>query len=478
MKQHISRIYLRSLSSSTSTTSNDQSDLAQLLHQISAHLPTPFLLEADFAKWNTHTHQRFQFDSDFDSGDGKPILSKYKEDNVDSKKLRVESIWKEKDPQYGTDMIYLQWSNGRATCYTPSWIQQQLAQISASLSSNLFNTQNSTPAMRPKIAWNHLQEADLRNDLSLNFESLLHNDVQFMEKSLRILYQYGILLVTNTPFHDGGAAVAAFAASVSGGDSKESSKISLLTQYKSNPDNPEIVLSNGTDGPMRTLYGNVWSTSSEGMPAGGSVADSAYGEESLPLHTDMTYLANPPGLQIFQMIQPAIKGGESIYGDGWGMAERLRKISPDAFHTLCSVERRYHSVDKATGWHLQAIGPLIKAEATGDGIFGQIQQIRHNDLDRLPDLPNESILQQGTEAIEDFYEKLNEAHYRWDQILAEDEFRLEVKLQPGDLVAVVNQRCFHGRKSFTATTNAPRAVGGCYTSQDELDSRFRRAGYI
>ena len=54
--------------------------------------------------------------------------------------------------------------------------------------------------------------------------------------------------------------------------------------------------SNGSDsGPYRTLYGAVWSTSVGGQPSGTSTADSAYSSVSLPLHTDMTYHATPPG---------------------------------------------------------------------------------------------------------------------------------------------------------------------------------------
>jgi hypothetical protein len=39
------------------------------------------------------------------------------------------------------------------------------------------------------------------------------------------------------------------------------------------------------------------------------------------------------------------------------------------------------------------------------------------------------------------------------------------------------QRCFHGRKSFRASTDHQRIVTGCYVSQDELNSRFRMEGY-
>jgi Taurine catabolism dioxygenase TauD, TfdA family len=221
----------------------------------------------------------------------------------------------------------------------------------------------------------------------------------------------------------------------------------------------------------------------------------------LPLHTDMTYHRDPPGLQIFTMAQPAISGGESVFGDGFAVAERLRCTNPEAFDVLSTTVRRYRCIDCATGWHLEASGPVIS------DVNGEVVMIRHNDLDRLPDLPPADC---GD--ADGFYAKLQAAHLAWDQILAEDDMRLVVRLQPGDTIVVANQvslllcaapvvrqvprltnlhhtcvaalisylfqqRCFHGRYSFDASSEAPRAVMGCYVSQDELSSRFRSLGF-
>jgi alpha-ketoglutarate-dependent taurine dioxygenase len=99
------------------------------------------------------------------------------------------------------------------------------------------------------------------------------------------------------------------------------------------------------------LYGTVWSTTSGGQPEGTSIADSAYGIEGLPLHTDMTYHRDPPGLQIFTMVQPAGDGGgESIFCDGFAAADRLRKINPEAFVTLSETSRRYRGRERINTW--------------------------------------------------------------------------------------------------------------------------------
>jgi alpha-ketoglutarate-dependent taurine dioxygenase len=170
---------------------------------------------------------------------------------------------------------------------------------------------------------------------------------------------------------------------------------------------------------------------SGGQPEGTSIADSAYGIEGLPLHTDMTYHRDPPGLQIFTMVQPAGEGGgESIFCDGFAAAEHLRKMNPEAFATLSETTRRYRCVDEETGWHLEASGPVISVHN------GTVVGIRHNDLDRLTDLPPPEAT---GEEIDKFYDRLQAAHEAWDSILCQDDFRLVVALQPGETMVVANQ---------------------------------------
>jgi Taurine catabolism dioxygenase TauD, TfdA family len=215
-------------------------------------------------------------------------------------------------------------------------------------------------------------------------------------------------------------------------DATNIDETNVVTQYAQGSDDV-IVLPRGTDGPLRTLYGTVWSTSCSGQAAGCSLADSAFGCEALPLHTDMTYSRDPPGLQIFTMVQPAVTGGESIYCDGFAAADRLRRTNPDAFDFLSKTVRRFYCVDKETGWHMEASGPIIAVEK------GEIVQVRHNDLDRMPDLPPEWDC--ADDKVDEFYARLQSAHAAWDSVLAEDDMRLVVGLQPGDTVVVANQVC-------------------------------------
>ena len=102
-----------------------------------------------------------------------------------------------------------------------------------------------------------------------------------------------------------------------------------------------------------------------------------------------------------------------------------------AFEVLSNTSRTFHSQDKVTGWYLKATGPVIQVRD------GRIGSIRHNDLDRLPDLPPNDMVE--TEEIDAFYDDLESAHENWDSLIAEDKFRLVMKLDRGDTMVVANQ---------------------------------------
>ena len=109
-------------------------------------------------------------------------------------------------------------------------------------------------------------------------------------------------------------------------------------------------------------------------------------------------------------------------------------------------------MDHQHGWHLEATGPVIKAmdqwqncrgrmeseeeEEKAVDRWGAIVEIRHNDLDRLPDLPPVSVVDQGN--VDEYYQELEQAHFVWDGLLASDRFRLVVKMEPGDTMVVAN----------------------------------------
>ena len=370
-------------------------------------LPNRFLRDADPSNYDAATHQRN--DVPFDNDTGKPLPRS--DDQQEAVKYAIRDC-------NNRDGVYtIEWGDGHASQYSEKWSSDTFGKWRGVEDENT-----------PRILWSNLTEAKVRNDasLSLTFSDLLEESG--MKRALKALYQYGFVLITETPLDDG-AGIAALASALSGGSVKEGASYSILANYRNG--GKETILPHATEGPLRTLYGSVWWTTSSGQVEGTSVADSAYGKGGLPLHTDMTYHRDPPGLQIFTMVQPALEGGESVYGDGFAAADYLKVFHPDAFSTLSSVVRTYRCIDDTTGWHLEGRGPVISA--LDNGI---VTAIRHNDLDRLPDLPPFGISPEEADA---FYEKLSDAHRKWNDVLSSDDFRLVMSLKPGDTAVVANQ---------------------------------------
>ena len=328
------------------------------------------------------------------------------------------------------------------------------------------------------------------------------SDVKSDNRLLKALYQYGLVLITGTPTQtDSLSEEFINPASLQNTNICKGSAESAILHLAS------IIGYH----PLQTLYGpGVWSTSShssfyntdDSSDTSASTADSAYGSTSLPLHTDMTYMSSPPGVQVFLMVQPAtaptadeitanirndndttfVPTGQSVYLDGLAASRQLQIENPRAFELLATTTRRYRCIDAQEGWHMEASGPVIEAiprrkTEANDTLdqsyeWGPVKSIRHNDLDRLPDLPPYPNNGNSQESNDEFYNQLREAHEAWDNILRRDCMRLVIGLQPGDCVLVSNQRCMHGRYAFDATYY-PRVVMGCYVGIDELLSKWR-----
>jgi alpha-ketoglutarate-dependent taurine dioxygenase len=388
-------------------------------------LPLAYLRAMDRSNFDPATLQRSDVPVDAASGK-KALATDGPCPGRNNSECRVKHITK------SSDSYRIFWDDGLESVFSLEWMDRQRF----AWKGDAPTLSHSEAGLSTRTLWTELTEATFRDSVSMDFDRLVTDEG--MKQALRYLYEYGILLVANTPVDDNGVAVAAMASALGGGAFKNPT--TLLHQFRASKQDGGgvIMLPKGTDGPLRTLYGTVWSTTStgpHGQNDGTSVADSAYGQDGLPLHTDMTYMRDPPGLQIFTMVQPAppVPGrerGTSTYCDGFAAAERLRQTNLAAFEMLSSVIRTYRSFDADTGWHLEAEGPVLTVRN------GRVVAVRHNDLDRLPDLPPPEMT--PTQALE-YYDRLRDSHTSWDEILNDDEFRLEVNLQRGDTVVVANQ---------------------------------------
>ena len=267
------RIYQKRLNAPFATNASDDGssdvDASTLLS-----LPRQYLRAAASSNYDVATHQRK--DVSFDRN-GKCITNHSKHTNRDkrNKELIVDRCWIE------GDSYHIAWSDGLLSQYSRDWVRKQTRRWKGCTSS-IAEIDDDNDG---RIFWTGITEDSLRSSsrLSMDFDDALTESGQ--SRAVRTLYQYGILLVQNTPVSDNGAGIAALASAIGGGSIKN--ETCLLTNYLAG--GSEIMLPRGTDGPLRTLYGTVWSTSSSGQVDGASVADSAYGKTALPLHTDSKF---------------------------------------------------------------------------------------------------------------------------------------------------------------------------------------------
>jgi gamma-butyrobetaine dioxygenase len=194
----------------------------------------------------------------------------------------------------------------------------------------------------------------------------------------------------------------------------------------------------------QTNYGLVFDVRSVPQPE-----NLAYSDLGLGLHTDNPYREPVPGFQVLHALIASREGGESLFADGFALAEHLRSTDPDAFAQLIQtpVPFLYRSKDA----ELYAERPLIQLSCRGD-----VTAIHYNSRSIAP-------LRLSAQDARPFYA----AYRRFAALLREPRFQMKYRLDTGDLVAFDNQRTLHGRTGFSSA-KFPRHLRGCYLTRDSV----------
>ncbi|WP_434649807.1 gamma-butyrobetaine dioxygenase [Pseudomonas sp. D1-2] len=183
-------------------------------------------------------------------------------------------------------------------------------------------------------------------------------------------------------------------------------------------------------------------------------ADSnAYTAFNLPLHSDLPTRELQPGLQFLHCLVNEAVGGESIFVDGFAIAQALRQEDPDAFEALCQIPVEFRNKDRHSDY--RCLAPIIALDA-----LGQVSEIRMANFLRGPF--DTSVEQMP---------RLYRAYRRFIALTREPRFRLVQRLEPGQLWCFDNRRTLHARNAFDPATGA-RHFQGCYVDRDELLSRI------
>lgn len=198
-----------------------------------------------------------------------------------------------------------------------------------------------------------------------------------------------------------------------------------------------------------TNYGRHFDVMSKPDP--NNLADTALG---LGVHTDNPYRHPPPGIQLLHCLVAEAPGGDTILVDGFAAAERLRHEDPVAFACLARLPLAFHFADRQAD--LRATTPVIEIDFE-DRVVG----IHFNGRSMATlDLPEAEIAP--------WYR----AYRVFARLLRRPEGEIRLRLAPGDLVMMMNQRALHGRTAFDPNSGR-RHLQGCYIDRDGVDSRRR-----
>jgi gamma-butyrobetaine dioxygenase len=195
-----------------------------------------------------------------------------------------------------------------------------------------------------------------------------------------------------------------------------------------------------------TNYGLVYDVRSVPQPE-----NLAYSDLGLGLHTDNPYREPVPGFQVLHALIASPDGGDSLFGDGFAIAEQLRRSAPDDFTVLSRTAVPFHYRSKDAD--LYAERPLIQLSCGG-----AISAVHYNSRSIAP-------LRFPAREAAPFYS----AYRRFAALLREPRYHLQLRLGDGDLVVFDNQRTLHGRTAFSSAKH-PRHLRGCYLTRDSVYS--------
>ena len=195
-----------------------------------------------------------------------------------------------------------------------------------------------------------------------------------------------------------------------------------------------------------TNYGLVFDVRSVAQPE-----NLAYSDLGLGLHTDNPYREPVPGFQVLHALIASPDGGESLFADGFAIAEHLRDTDAEAFAILTRtpVPFLYRSKDA----ELYAERPLIQLSCAGE-----VSAVHYNNRSIAP-------LRLAARDAYAFYG----AYRRFAALLRDARFHLQCRLRDADLVVFDNQRTLHGRTAFSSGRH-PRHLRGCYLTRDSVYS--------
>ena len=261
-----------------------------------------------------------------------------------------------------------------------------------------------------KIKW----DSSFSEQNTFEFDENLF-ETEEMYKALINFYQYGFVIFKNVPTKD----------------------------------NFIVKFANSIGSVRRTNFGEFFNVQSKPNPN-----DLAYTSLDLAPHTDNPYRNPVPCIQILQCIENEVSGGLSTLVDGYTVSEKLKQEFTDYYKILTEVKIRFQFIDQTIV--LEDWAEMIQLDESGN-----FKQVRFSPrLDFVPLIDKEKL--------ELFYS----ARKKLSELYNSENYKIEFKLLPGDLLMMDNYRLLHGRTKYDAS-EGNRFLQGCYIDYDSTEGRLK-----
>ena len=282
------------------------------------------------------------------------------------------------------------------------------------LRENCYTLKNKQKFISPYQLWNSSLEKNLKS-ITLDHNEIL-NSKEGLLKWLKLLHYKGIAIVKNAPIE------------------KESA----------------FTVLNRISHTRQTFFDTQFEVINIPKPN-----NSAYTAHALRNHMDLPWFENPPGYQFLHCLVNSAEGGNSSAVDGFAVADYLKKNEKEIFKTLVNTPLKFRDKDYTQetirNFHATAIS------LTKDGDYNDIRfsVATMDTLDCHPDI----------------MDKVYKAHHKFGNLLHDDKFQINFKLEPGDIFSFNNRRVLHGRTAFNPNSGH-RHLQGYYMDRDEILGRL------
>ena len=282
------------------------------------------------------------------------------------------------------------------------------------LRKNCYTIKNKNKYVSPYKLWDSSLQKDLKS-IEIDHDEIINSEVGLI-KWLELLHYTGIAIVKNAP-------------------TEENSAFKVLNRISHT---------------RETFFKTPFEVINIPKPN-----NSAYTAHALRNHMDLPWFENPPGYQFLHCLINSAKGGNSSAVDAFAVADYLKKNEKEVFDILVNTPLKFRDKDYTQEAIRSVYGTAISLTKDGD-----YNDIRYSiaTLDALDCHPDQM-------------DAVYKAHHRFGNLLHDEKFQINFRLEPGDIFSFNNRRLLHGRTEFDPNSGH-RHLQGYYMDRDEIIGRL------